>query len=37
MWHEKEPSLLKATSAKHRSKVANLSPVMEAEKLLRGI
>jgi hypothetical protein len=28
MWHEKEPSLLKTMSAKHRSKFAVLSPVM---------
>ena len=28
MWHEKEPSLLKAMSANHRSKFAALSPVM---------
>jgi hypothetical protein len=28
MWHEKEPLLLKATSAKHRTKFAALSPVM---------
>jgi hypothetical protein len=28
VWHVKEPSLLKAVSAKHRSKCAALSPVM---------
>jgi hypothetical protein len=28
VWHVKEPSLLKAVSAKHRSKFAALSPVM---------
>ena len=27
-WHVNEPSLLKAVSAKHRSKFAALSPVM---------
>jgi hypothetical protein len=38
VWHVKEPSLLKAVSAKHRSKFAAPSPVMVsrqiAEKLL---
>jgi hypothetical protein len=39
VWHVKEHSLLKAMSAKHRSKIAALSPVMMAaekiaEKLL---
>jgi hypothetical protein len=28
VWHVKEPLLLKAVSAKHRSKFADLSPVM---------
>jgi hypothetical protein len=28
MWHGKEPSLLKAMGAKHRSKFAALSPLM---------
>jgi hypothetical protein len=28
VWHVKEPSLLKAVSAKHRFKFAVLSPVM---------
>jgi hypothetical protein len=28
VWHEKESSLLKAMSAKHRSKIAALLPVM---------
>jgi hypothetical protein len=28
VWHVKEPSLLKAVSAKHRSKFAAPSPVM---------
>jgi hypothetical protein len=28
MWHEKETSLLKTMSAKHRSKFAALSPEM---------
>jgi hypothetical protein len=28
VWHVKEPSLLKAESAEHRSKFAALSPVM---------
>jgi hypothetical protein len=28
VWHVKEPSLLKAVRAKHRSKFAALSPAM---------
>jgi hypothetical protein len=28
VWHEKEPSLQKAVSAKHKSEFAALSPVM---------
>jgi hypothetical protein len=28
VWHEKQPSLLKAISARHRCKFAALSPVM---------
>jgi hypothetical protein len=28
VWHVKEPSLIKYVSAKHRSKIAALSPVM---------
>jgi hypothetical protein len=28
MWHEKEPSLLKAMNAKNKSKLAALSQVM---------
>jgi hypothetical protein len=34
VWHEKELSLLKAMSAKHRSKFAALSPVMVAAAVL---
>jgi molybdopterin synthase catalytic subunit len=36
VWHEKEPSLVKAMSAKHRSKFAALSPVMDSLKIAQA-
>jgi hypothetical protein len=36
MWHIKEPLLLKATSVKHRSKFATLSPVPDSLKIAQA-